>query len=260
MMNATYRPLFVLTALAAVSAGPSALAVAPAPIETAEARRWADVALRGLAPPEREEGHLRVVANHDPVQRNSRNSTPLRIGKVEYTRRLFCHANSEIIVRLPSPGRTFDALAGIESRAGGGTVVFSVKVGGREVFRSGVVRLMEPAVPVKVDLQGAREFTIAIGDAGDGISFDQSVWAEARVTLADGRQLWLGDMPFERGLRAAGPPFSFRCGDRAFADVLGSWKVDRKTRARRLPDRAHCALQRPEDWPVLSRTAWPMRQ
>jgi len=31
-----------------------------------------------------------------------------------------------------------------------------------------------------------------------GNSFDQADWAEARVTLADGRTIWLGDLPTDR--------------------------------------------------------------
>ena len=66
-----------------------------------------------------------------------------------------------------------------------------------------------PGVPVAVDLAGAGSFTLEISDAGDGIACDQSDWAEARVVLADGRELWLGDLPL---LPPAAPalPFAFQ--------------------------------------------------
>ena len=224
------RVLIVLAVLVMTPYVQPVRAVPPTPEEMAEARRWADVSFRGIQPPEGAQGSLLVLANHDPVQKNTRSGARLTIGKVEYARGLFCHANSEILVRLPGPGTSFTAVAGIESRAGGGSVVFAVRVSGKEVFRSGVVRFLEPAVPVRVDLRGAREFTIAIGDGGDGISFDQSVWADARVTLVDGKELWLGDMPFARGLRSSGPPFSFQYGGKPFADLMRTWKLDRKTR------------------------------
>jgi hypothetical protein len=32
-------------------------------------------------------------------------------------------------------------------------------------------------------------------DAGDGINSDWAAWAEAKVTLEDGRDIWIGDLP-----------------------------------------------------------------
>ena len=36
---------------------------------------------------------------------------------------------------------------------------------------------------VRVELGGATEFDLEVGDAGDGISCDQSDWADAKVVL-----------------------------------------------------------------------------
>ncbi len=47
---------------------------------------------------------LEVLANHDAVQKNARLGKPLKIGDVQYTRGLFGHAPSHIVVHLPSPG------------------------------------------------------------------------------------------------------------------------------------------------------------
>ena len=46
---------------------------------------------------------------------------------------------------------------------GRGSVVFSVEVAGKEVFRSGLMREGMPGVPVDVPLDGAREFVLKIG-------------------------------------------------------------------------------------------------
>ena len=51
------------------------------------------------------------------------------------------------------------------------------------------------AVPLSVDLGGATEFVLEVGDAGDGISCDQADWADAKVMLDDGTAVWLGDLP-----------------------------------------------------------------
>jgi hypothetical protein len=95
-------------------------------------------------------------------------------------------------------------MVGIDSNggtAGGqGSVTFSVTVNGTVLAQTGVKREGMAPEPVAVDLNGVTEFTLKVGDAGDGISCDQSNWADAKVTLADGRELWLGDIPL-RDLR-----------------------------------------------------------
>ena len=47
----------------------------------------------------------------------------------------------------------------------------------------------------RVELAGAREFELLVDDGGDGIACDQADWAEAKVTLKDGSDLWLSDLP-----------------------------------------------------------------
>src|SRR5437899_2206656 len=71
---------------------------------------------------------LVVLANHDPVTKNAHGSRPLTIADREYNRGLYCHAVSKVIVRLPSPGKTFTAIVGVDSndqtRPGRGSVIF----------------------------------------------------------------------------------------------------------------------------------------
>jgi len=183
---------------------------------------------------------LVVIANHDPVQKNSRANKPLKLGEAEYTRGLYCHATSKVVVLLPSAGATFTSVIGVDNnentKGGGGSIIFSVDVGGKELFRSDVLRGGgKPGVPVKVDLAGAKEFALNISDAGDGISCDQGDWADAKVVLADGGEVWLGDMPIIAGIgrplhkrSVFKPPFSFVYGDRTSDELLGRWKFEEK--------------------------------
>ncbi|MBN2132896.1 MAG: NPCBM/NEW2 domain-containing protein, partial [Sedimentisphaerales bacterium] len=184
------------------------------------------------------ESGLIVVANHDPVQNNARAGRPLKLGPTEYTRGLYCHATSHVVVRLPQAGQTFTAMIGVDhnedTRNGGGSVVFFVEASGREVFRSDVMRGGgRPGVPIQVDLDGAKEFSLRVSNAGDGISCDQADWADAKVVLSDGKEVWLGDMPIIPG--AGRPlqertvfklPFSFVYGGKVSDELLGSWKFD----------------------------------
>lgn len=184
---------------------------------------------------------LFVLANHDPVQKNSRAGKPMKLGTTEYTRGLYCHASSRLLVRLPQPGRTFDAVIGVDhnadTQAGGGSVHFFVTVSGKEIFRSELIRGGEtPGVPVHLDLNGTTEFMLCIDDGGDGISCDQADWADARVALANGQTLWLADLPLlvseQQPLAPRSvfqPPFSFTYGGRGSDALLGSWRLEETT-------------------------------
>jgi alpha-galactosidase len=229
--------LIALEVLSLIALNHLAHALSPTPDEMAEARRWVAAKFEGAE--DRGEGRpgLAVLANHGHVQKNARGAKPLNLAGEEHTRGLMCHAPSEIRVRLPAPGATFTAVTGVDSneqtRGRRGSVVFSVHVAGREAFRSEVAREGMAGVPVKVDLAGAREFVLRIGDAGDGIGCDQADWAEARVELADGASLWLADLPLlglHRGPFSQEPPFSFTYGGKPSAELLGTWKVERASR------------------------------
>ena len=157
----------------------------------------------------------------------------------EYTRGLYCHAVSKVVVRLPGAGKTFSAVCGIDSnentRPGRGSVVFSVTVGGKNAFRSELLREGMPGVPVEVELAGAKEFVLEVGDGGDGIACDQSDWADARVVLADGSTVWLGDLPISgiygdyATTYGTEPFFSFTYDGKPSSVLLKSWSLKRES-------------------------------
>ena len=88
--------------LSVVCAGAGELVVTPA--ELAEARRWSAAKFEGVQSAPAAEPALVVLANHGPVQKNARGGRPMHLADKEYTRGLYCHAPSKIIVRLPGPG------------------------------------------------------------------------------------------------------------------------------------------------------------
>ncbi len=109
---------------------------------------------------------------------------------------------------------------------------FAVLVGGAEAFKSAVLREGMAGVPVSVKLDGAREFILQVDDAGDGIGCDQADWADAKVKLQDGREVWLADLPFREGAGrppfTTEPPFSFKFGGKTLAEL--AWQPTRSTR------------------------------
>ncbi|HNT86951.1 MAG TPA: NPCBM/NEW2 domain-containing protein [Candidatus Hydrogenedentes bacterium] len=211
---------------------------APTDAELAEAQQWVAAKFEGVAPAKEARPHVEVIENHDPVQANARRGKPLRLGDREYTRGLYCHAESHVVVHLPGPGKHFEAAVGVDSNeqtsSGRGSVVFAVRVAERETWRSELLREGMPAVSVNVDLEGARCFELRVEDGGDGISCDQADWAEARVTLEDGRVVWVGDLPIDAHTKASydlEPFFSFTYGGRHSGEFLSKWPSERTSEA-----------------------------
>ena len=169
-MRVSLVPALLLSLLVMISA--RAASVVGTPAEWAEARRWSAAKFEGVQRTAAAEPALVVLANHGPVQKNARGGRPMHIVDREYTRGLYCHAPSKIIVRLPGPGAKFTAIAGVDTNdqtsGGRGSVDFSVKVGGVEKFRSGVMREGVPGQPVVVELEGAIEFVLQIEETPDG--------------------------------------------------------------------------------------------
>ncbi|MCY2988974.1 MAG: alpha-galactosidase [Planctomycetota bacterium] len=220
-----------------VLASPQAQGVDVTPEEQAAAQSWIAAKFAGTVQAGPRATGLAVLANHDGVLKNTRGEgRPLTIAKTAYTRGLYCHAVSHVVVRLPGPGKTFTAVVGVDSNSqtsgGRGSVVFSVSVGGKPTFRSEVLREGMAGVPVNVDLGGATEFVLDIGDAGDGISCDQADWAEAQAVLNDGNVVWLGDLPLveDDPCATTDPPFSFVYDGRPSLGLLEEWGVKREHR------------------------------
>ena len=217
--------LLMAVSLCLVTTG--AHAVKPAPDELASSAQWVQAKFSGGKPVVPLSPGLEVVSNHDPVWKNSRLGKPFKLGDKEFTRGLFCHAPSKIVVRLPGPGKVFTANVGVDALAGGGTVVCSVSMAGKDAFRSDVLRGGQPGVPVSVDLGGAKAFTLETGDAGDGISCDQVDWADAKALLEDGTEIWIADLPMAQSPALSEPgvlPFSFVYDGQPSTSLLPTWK------------------------------------
>ena len=204
--------------------------------EKAEVDRW--VAAKFQQPPKQTKPQpgLSIVANYDFVQCNGRYDKPLNFSEKLHKRGIYCHAPSKIRVRLPGPGKSFSATVGVDSnnqtRPGRGSIGFSIKVAGKEVCRSKVMREGMAGEPLSVDLGAADEFYLEVDNAGDGISCDQADWVDAKVVLADGKTIWLGDLPLV-DLRKAdklGPPFSFVFDGKPSAELLKTWKRELSTK------------------------------
>jgi len=155
--------------------------------------------------------------------------TPLRIGGQTFKRGLGTHANSEIVVGVPSGARIFKALVGLDNnentRAGRGSVEFIIELNEKVIFHSPTLRCGDDAVAVNVEVpKDIKELVLKVDATADGTGWDHADWAEARFIVEDGGSLWLDERPFLLPAMDIGPPFSFIYGGRASKELLKEWE------------------------------------
>ncbi|MFN7999001.1 MAG: alpha-galactosidase [Bryobacteraceae bacterium] len=223
----------------------SGLLLASAAVLTAdEAHLWLTAKFLGRHETRPTRAHLLIRTQSGRIDRNRRKDRAFRIAGRQYERGIAMPSPGDVVVSLPEPAATFEALVGVDSNdlgyysnAGRGSVVASIESGGREQFRSTVLHEGMNAIPVKVDIAGATQFILKLTAAGARsrtyqAEWDQADWAEARVTLASGKLLWLADLPVGPLAESytTDPPFSLLYGGRPSRDFLQSWTVQRATR------------------------------
>ncbi len=189
--------------------------------------------------------HLEIVSQDvdDGLSRGqSWRGTPFQIGDRIYRHGVAFNSNKRLRVQLSAAGEKFQADVGLENNDdtrrgalnGNGSVTFHVMVGGREVFVSGVRRLADGPLSIDVPLDGASDFEIAVGDAGDGRSWDQAIWGEATIRLRGGAEIRLQDLPLEASPDQAWspgtPPFSLLYRGRPSSGLFPQWPISTKTR------------------------------
>ncbi|HRZ17878.1 MAG TPA: NPCBM/NEW2 domain-containing protein, partial [Candidatus Hydrogenedentes bacterium] len=135
---------------------------------------------------------------------------PLRLGEKTHAHGIGVNAHSVLRVLLPGPGRVFRAEAGLDRNVDNSpaSVRFRVEVGGHALFETDVIRPGGAPVPVEAPLGGATVFDLIVDNGGDTRAFDQADWADARVLLEDGTEVYLDDLSRD-GDPAVAWPFSF---------------------------------------------------
>lgn len=241
-MSARYLKIVRLSIVAAIAVCAAEVRAAQATAEEMAMRdRWVAESFPAQLPATRPatrtpESLVTVWTNYGDIARNKLPNLPLQIADQRFDDGLYCHAPSRLQVHLPSPAKGLSATVGILTNPAsqGGSVVFAVSAGGKRLYASPIMHRGQRGSPVAVDLGGARDIYLSVSSNGDGIGSDQAVWSNAKVTLEDGRELKLGDLPAEDALSrqrsATAPPFSFCYDGRHSDDLLPSWKRE-ETRA-----------------------------
>lgn len=152
---------------------------------------------------------------------------PLRLGDRVYDRGIGVNSTCELRVALAAPGERLRAIVGLDRNVDGtaGSVRFHVRAGEHSLLSTEVIRAGDRPQAIDVPLSGAREVSLIVDDGGDGRGWDQGDWAEARVELEDGTELWLDELARETR-HSGGPPFSFVYGGEPSSELLPTWQSE----------------------------------
>ncbi len=157
--------------------------------------------------------------------------TPMKLGQKEFAHGLGAHANSHIRVNSPEPVKTFSAWIGVDQnpQATGASIIFSVVVDEREVYRSNLFRYDSEPQHIEVAIGGAKQFDLVAFDGGDGIGCDHADWADAAIITEKGTIKMLDQMPLKKEVLPSGFPFSFTYGGKPSRELLKAWPCEEKS-------------------------------
>ncbi len=104
------------------------------------------------------------------------------------------HAESKMLIKLDGKGNRFRALVGVDDAAGGpGTVMFRVVGDGKELFNSGIMKCGDRPKKIDVKLKGINKLMLEALPTADGKNFDHADWADAEITMDEGKPLAIPD-------------------------------------------------------------------
>ncbi len=210
----------------------------PLPTEKADAGRWAAAKFEGKSESAPDDGYLWPELKRGELEKNSRQGHGLKIGDEKFEHGLHCPSVGILKVHLPAAGSHFSAVIGVDSNdityyssLGRGNVTVAVDVNGKEVYRSAAMHEGMPGIPLHIDLNGSRDFTLHIEGSKDSLDWDQVDFGNAKVSLSDGKELDLTTLPIAplRADYSAEPPFSFVYGGAKSAELLKTWPVQRSS-------------------------------
>lgn len=121
-----------------------------------------------------------VTQGYGTLQKNrSVWEKPMAIGGRRFPRGLGTHAPSRIVFALEGKYRRFQTWAGPDANTSP-TVTFEVWVDGAKRWQSGLMTRESPPAWLDLDVSGAKNLELVVGDAGDFMA-DHADWAEARL-------------------------------------------------------------------------------
>jgi hypothetical protein len=115
-------------------------------------------------------------------RRKSSGGNPIYLGGRKFERGLGAQASSRVSFDLPDGFKTFNATIGCSVEGYyDGRVVFVVKGGDRELYRSGIMRLAHGGRDIEIPIHGVKNLVLIVEDGGNGIGSHHALWAGARL-------------------------------------------------------------------------------
>jgi len=119
-----------------------------------------------------------------PQAKKSSNGKPISIGGRTFEHGVGTHAHSEMRVAIALAER-FTAMVGVDDEVEKrGSVVFVVRVDGKEAVRTPVLKGGDAAVPIDVPLKGAKTLELIVEDGNDAFDYDHAYWADAVIHVS----------------------------------------------------------------------------
>ena len=172
------------------------------------AQRWVAARFLGVEEPAPSgKSFLEARLKPNALIRDRIEGHPLLIVDQTFDNGIAMRSPGEIVVRLSSSASSFEGIVGVDSNdlgyyanTGRGSVVASIEAGGRQLFESPLLHEGMKGMPFRVELGGAREFTLRLKAVGERpatyqAEWDQADWADATITLSDGSKLLLSSLP-----------------------------------------------------------------
>lgn len=156
---------------------------------------------------------------------------PIMMGGKQYNAGVGVNSSSSLRVTLSKPAKRFIAAIGLNDTvdAAVASVVFRLDVSGKPMFKSSLMRRVDGAKQIDVELNGATTFDLVVEDGGDGRGWDQANWADARIVFEDGSKKLLDELA-RRARVGRGLPFSFVYGGKHSSLFIKNWNKDLKTK------------------------------
>ncbi len=208
--------------------------------------RWAEAKFAGRSEALPPESNLLLLLKSNAFLRKNIQGHSFLIAGRTFADGIAMRSRGEIQIQVPSGASRFQAVVGVDgndvgyySNAGRGSVVASVVIGDKEVYRSTVLHEGLPGIPLDIELNGAQQFSIRLEAVGVRSptyqsEWDQADWADAKVILTNGQVQALSELPIGPLPRQdpTDPPFSFVLGGKPSARLLPGWQAQREQRRR----------------------------
>lgn len=194
---------------------------------------WTEKSFSNVSTPMLPGNRLLVLhedAPGDTHQNLSSAGGKMQLGEKLYARGMGVSARTVLRVELVRPAARFRAEIGVDSiqDARDASVRFLVQAGDQKIFSSDFIKASAGARAIDVPLNGATSFDLIIEAASDSVGAGRGNWANARIVLEDGSQLWLNELA-DQWNAETDLPFSFVLDGKSSREFLRDWKGEVET-------------------------------